>query len=148
MEYRTRWCLLTFSDRAADAVLEQWLEKTLENRGSAAEHVAQTLLWLTSGIHPVAVALAGSSTVMSTLLQECTSPHPSCFTGLVILCRHAIFQASMCRRKKGCTHQCKLFFLTVCSLTSKYKLSSHDLVFDLPLWLQACRKRNIKVRNG
>jgi len=45
---------------------------------------------------------------MSTLLQECTSPHPSCFTRLVTLSKHAVFQASMCRRKKGCTHQCKL----------------------------------------
>lgn len=60
----------TFSDRAVDAGLKQWLEKTLVNRGSTAQHVAQTLLWLTSSISPVAVALAEGSTVMSTFLQE------------------------------------------------------------------------------
>lgn len=124
-----------------------------EGTEDAAEQVAQTLPCSTWA---VAVAPAGGSAVMSALLQECTSHHPSSFPRLLYSPGMAFFRL-LCVGERKYSHSsvCSFFvrafwffFLTLCSMTSKYKLSSHQLVFDLPLWLQASRRRNIKARNG
>lgn len=131
-----------------------------EGTEDAAEYGAQPLPWLTCSAWAVAVAPAGGSVVMSALLQECTSHHPSCFPRL-LYSPGMIFFRLLCVGERKYSHitVCSpflvlfwffgwFFFWTLCSLTSKYKLSSHQLVFDLPLWLQASRRRKIKARNG
>lgn len=148
--YSTRWCLFTFSDRAVDAVLEQCLEQTLGSRGSVTAEVAQTLPWLASTICVQAVALAGGATVISTLLQECAYPHPlgEVVMGLLNTLGMPFFRRLCAGERKDAHINVSSLFLSMCSLTSKNKLSSHDSVFDLHSGLQACRRRNIKVRNG
>lgn len=138
------------SDRFVGAVWEQQLEKTWGNRWCCWVS-AQTLPWLTCSAWAAAVAPVGGSAVVSALLQECTSHHPSCFPRLLHSPGMAYFRLLCVGESIHASVYAPFFFfffLTLCSLTSKCKLSSHQLVFDLPLRLQACSRRNIKARNG
>lgn len=68
---------------------------------------------------------------MSALLQECTSLTLHVLLVLLYSPGTLLFSLLCVREGKDAHINVSSFILTVCSLTSKYKLSSHDLVFDL-----------------